>query len=248
MMGRTHVLWAGALWLAAAPVILELDALELAASTVVAMGCGVLPDIDCPRSRDLRTGHVKHGATPAEAHGPASRWVARAVHDLAGGHRHATHWALTCAAAGLAVVPAMWAAPRLAVGLVVGIVAAWPIRLLAHGRGRRSAPAAAGALGLAAAMLAPAGWWLPLAVGAGALAHVAGDWLCRTRGGGVPVLGPFTRRRFEAGLFEIDGPVEHGVEWALHLGIGVLWWWRLAATLPGLWSRLQGVLPPTLQR
>lgn len=232
MMGRTHVLWAGALWVAIAPAALALDPLELAASTVTAMGCGVLPDIDCPRTHDMRTGAVKYGSTPAETHGPASRWAARRVHHLAGGHRRATHWAASCAAAGAAVAPFTWATPRVTIALVVGVVAAWPIRLLTHGRGRRAAPASAAALGLIAAVLVSAGAWLPLAVGAGALAHIAGDWLCRTHGGGVPLAGPLTRRRFELGLFAVDGPAEHAIAWLLHPALLALLWWRYAPWLP----------------
>lgn len=69
----------------------------------------------------------------------------------------------------------------------------------------------------------PAGWWLPVAVSWGAVAHVAGNWLAA--GDGVPLFGPLDRRRHALGLFRIGGKGERAIVWAITAGVGPLLVW-----------------------
>lgn len=84
MMGRTHALSGAAGWLAAAPMVAEatghpLGPGVLAASTAVAAGAALLPDLD-----------HEHGLL-AHSLGPVTRLLTQLVARGSGGHRHATH-------------------------------------------------------------------------------------------------------------------------------------------------------------
>lgn len=83
MMGPTHALSAGVVFLAvAAPLshyVHHLTPLTAVVGTAVAAGAGLLPDLDHPN------------ATPARAFGPISAGAAWTIGKLGRGHRHGTH-------------------------------------------------------------------------------------------------------------------------------------------------------------
>lgn len=203
MLGRSHVACAAAGWAVAAPTVAalfgqHLDPLGYVASLAVAAGSGVGPDIDHP------------GATISHTHWPVSKLVSELVHDLGGGHRKVTHWLTTGVLVGAVVTAAGVVWPRWTLAVVLGICGAWALRVTISRRDDPVfwAPTLAAAAGVAAYLWVPDGaWWVGLAVGFGWCAHIVCDWVCR--GSGVPLFGPFTRERFDVGLFRIGGPVEH---------------------------------------
>lgn len=83
MMGPTHALSAGVVFLAvASPLshyVHHLTPMTAAVGTVVAAGAGLLPDLDHP------------SATPARSFGPLSKGAAWTIGKIGGGHRHGTH-------------------------------------------------------------------------------------------------------------------------------------------------------------
>jgi membrane-bound metal-dependent hydrolase YbcI (DUF457 family) len=78
MLGRTHVLSAAVVFLAAAPLLHTTPA-GTVGGTAVAAAAGLLPDLDHPNS------------TIAHTLGPITGVLARVVARLSGGHRHGTH-------------------------------------------------------------------------------------------------------------------------------------------------------------
>lgn len=140
------------------------------------------------------------GSCCARSLGFASGAVAHAVRWVSGGHRHLTH-----SAVGVAAFTALaWLACHyrtspagkvaLAAFLALGIAAGLGALRFKHLRlDGHTADAAAVAL---AAAMAWSGWGLalvPLACGLGCATHILGD-ACTDRG--VPVLAPFTGRRY----------------------------------------------------
>lgn len=216
MMSKSHHPWAGVCALCVIPELpralpVAFDQWELGIATAIAFCWGVWPDIDAPRRRDRETGDICEGAIPAESHGPASRAIAQAAHDVSGGHRHGTHWALTSVVLGLLLVLPMnlWPAPTL--GIVLGIGMAWPIRAYSYAwvlrqwplkrffphyarrEARSGAAIIGGIIGASAGLFEQAGlvemgMLVPLAVAIGGIAHDTGDWLVG-KGSGVPILG-----------------------------------------------------------
>lgn len=81
MMGYSHSISAAATWLALNEAgIINIDnPTALAVTTLAAAGAGMLPDID------------HHNGTIAHSIPPVSRWVARLVAKVSGGHRKGTH-------------------------------------------------------------------------------------------------------------------------------------------------------------
>ena len=167
----------------------------------VGAGAALLPDVDEP------------GSTVGRSLGPVSRVAAsglrglsRAVFtrtateaDLAagrdGGHRHLTH--TLPAVAAFALLGFLAALPgAIGTALAVGAMAALGLGTIARSMtwaGRSgSRQAAVLLLALACALgaaFAPGGapWLIGLAVAAGALAHILGDWLTKS---GVPLAWP----------------------------------------------------------
>jgi membrane-bound metal-dependent hydrolase YbcI (DUF457 family) len=75
------------------------------------------------------------------------------------------------------------------------------------------------------------GWWLPLAVTVGWVAHIAGDLLTEH---GVGILWPYTRQRYKLASINTGGGVETLVFITLNIA-----WWVLALSLTGLsWQAL----------
>jgi hypothetical protein len=265
MMVRGHLLLAGLAWAEAAPRALAflglppMDGATLGFSTTLAAAWGAWPDIDCPPAKAQEAGSgVRYGSLVAEAHGPASEAVSVLVYDAVGGHRRATHWAITSVAlAGLLAVPsARW--PVETLGVVLGLVAAWPVRAFLTPSWPR-ATVVGGLVGLGAALtMAPPAWLLPVAVAFGGLLHLVGDMI--PKGSGVPVLGlplptkgdgrlarvgRWSRRRIGPGrwgLFTIGERVERQVVTpllALGLGLSLAKGLGLLALAQGVASGLQ---------
>lgn len=88
MMGYSHSISAAAAWLVLneAGVLGIEDPATLAVTALAAAGAGMLPDID------------HHNGTIAHSIPPISKWVARLVGWLSGGHRKGTHSLLGLAA------------------------------------------------------------------------------------------------------------------------------------------------------
>jgi len=192
MLGSTHSRSGTTAWAmltAAAPLVgIHPRWPAIAAGTLACAGAALLPDIDHPE------------ATPAQTFGPVSEAVARVVHKVSGGHRHATHSLLFAAAMylgawlGVVLGGAWFAIPALFVLAAFGI------------RAMRLAPnisvLAAGALvGVFWYVLDGDYGWLPVAVGVGALMHLVGDCLTKE---GCPLLWP-RRRHFMLPVIQRTG-------------------------------------------
>src|ERR1035438_645604 len=115
MMGRSHILVAGAGYLtlaAIAPGALgHLPPAQLAAGAVCAGAASLLPDLDCP------------GSTIAPALGPLSDLLARLVSLIAGGHRNGTHSLLAWLAVSVGFTLALGVMHGSTVALIVCVLA-----------------------------------------------------------------------------------------------------------------------------
>lgn len=204
MMGRNHAITAATGWLIAAPALtaaadVTLDAPTLAATTLIAAGAGVIPDLDHPDS------------APARRFGILSRLVAAIINTAAGGHRMLTHSIPFV----LAAYGGTWAACNLTdnpapASVLVGFCVAVGISLLGPSLGFRIPGMFAIGLGLAAgyatidsfAVIAPL---LPAIIGWGSLCHLLTDAVTK---GGIPLFAPFSRKRYALGLFRTNGLAE----------------------------------------
>lgn len=251
MLGRNHAVSAAAGWAAAGPVFplvgLEpaTDPLLYAASIALAGGAGVIPDLDHPDAR------------PAAAFGLVSRLVARLTAKAAGGHRKLTHSVPFAIGLGTAV----FAAGLLPFGNWVSGVLVWGMTvfsgsLLGPSLGFRPSPvllmASGAAAGWAVAVIevpltVGIRWALPFIIGGGCLLHILGDWLTK---GGVPLLLPFSKKRWAAGLFRTGSGAETAVGLlsaaglagaaAYHLGLAELVAGWAAAGMDGEWITERG--------
>ena len=81
MMGYSHTVSAAAGWLALVEtgVVQVPDTPTLVVTTLACAGAGMLPDID------------HHNGSIANSIPPVSRWAARIVGAVSGGHRKGTH-------------------------------------------------------------------------------------------------------------------------------------------------------------
>lgn len=204
MMGRNHGIVAATGWLAAAPTIaattgVELDTATLAVTTVIAAGAGVVPDLDHPDSG------------PARSFGILSRIVATGLNAASGGHRAGTH---SLPFAALAYLGG-WAAITLTdsplpAAIIVGFCITVGLALLGPSLGFRIPAIASVGTGIAAAgatldhadAIAP---MLPALLAYGVLIHIACDIVTK---GGVPLLYPFSKRKYALGLFRTNGLIE----------------------------------------
>ena len=250
-MGRNHAVSTAAGWAALGPTIplvgLEpaADPLLYAASIVLAGGAGVIPDLDHPDAR------------PAAAFGLVSRLVSRLTAKAAGGHRKLTH----SVPFALGLGGAVWAAGLLSFGNWISGVLVWGMAvfsgsLLGPSLGFRPSPvllmAGGAAAGWAVAAIdvpltAGIRWALPFVIGAGCLLHILGDWLTK---GGVPLLLPFSKKRWAAGLFRTGSGAETAVgllsgaalalALAYHLGLAELAAGWAANGMDGEWISERG--------
>lgn len=218
MLGTNHALYATAAWVGAWPYVTAVTGVDpsdtglFAVSTFVAAGAGVIPDLDHPDAR------------PSKHFGLLSRVVAKGLAEASGGHRLGTHsvafavmlggfaWAAT-------LMPDLWG--RTAATAACAFCASVGLALVGPSLGFRVPTAAV----LAAAALP--GWFvytqmarigplLPFLAAGGVLIHIACDAVTK---GGVPVLWPFTGRRFALKLFRVGGPGENV---ATLVGVGLL--------------------------
>lgn len=200
MLAVTHTICGAAGWLAVAPAVAPgMTSTQVGVSTVVAAGAALAPDIDHP------------GSTVSRSLGPASRLASAGVSAAAGGHRMLTH-----SFAFVALVAAVaWGTMALWGPTAAALWAAIPVALATPLLARRLPIFISTGTGLLLAallwyaihdgLLAYDGWLLP-AVTIGVLLHtVPGDLLTPS---GVPLLAPFTRRRFAIPLFRTGSPVE----------------------------------------
>ncbi len=207
MMGRSHVILGGALWLGlgSAAGVLAITHSQLAVGALVSAGAALLPDLDHPE------------ATIAHTLGPLTYVLAKGVSALAGGHRQATHSLVFVAMA----TAATWTLGRVPWGSAVVVFVCAALALRAVG------PVRVGVAGAALAVLVTAvvvrtvplgGWWLPAAVGLGCLCHILADALTPE---GVPLAWP-VRARLAVPLVAHTGNVVEGLIASGGL-VGLIW-------------------------
>ena len=234
MMGRSHAVSAAAVWVWAAPHLGVEGAVPIAGSLLLAAGAGVLPDLDHPDAR------------PSRQFGILSKMVSKVTAKAAGGHRKATHSISFALLAG----GVLWAVEefqlgdvswrRVLMGLFAWFLATVGFSLTAPSLGVRVPPwvglLVGAGLGVWVWSLPAAPVWFPALVALGSVVHIFGDWLTK---GGVPVLFPFTRKRWRAGLFRTGGRVESfvAVVFWLILFAGL---WRYAGLPFPDWASLAG--------
>ena len=164
-------------------------------------------DLDTPNS------------TIAHSLGPVTRYMARIIGALTGGHRNGTHsllWALLATlltAWGLAELDDAW----LKIGLCVFFISL-AVRALTEVDGPICFALSA-ILGATAASVAPGSEWLIAAVGLGCLLHMLGDALTPE---GVPALMPFSDRRFSLPVIGATGDTREKLIAGL-CGLGCCW-------------------------
>lgn len=191
MMGHQHALGGVAAWLAALPVVHAatgpLTPGQAALGAVLAAGGGMVPDLD------------QRGSTVGRTYGPVTNVLARAVGFIAGGHRNGTHSLLGLAVTGaLVFVVATTGWQWATVWLMLGV----GIRGLRKGKHPwYAAIGLAGFAGMVTLLVAAADVDPVVAlvggVTLGAASHVALDGLTPQ---GVPLLWPFSKRRFSIPL------------------------------------------------
>ena len=204
MLGRNHAVTTAAAWAWAAPILLPgVTVPELAATTVLAAGMGVLPDIDHP------------DAAASQQFGVLSQVVSKVASGAAGGHRQGTH----SLAAPALIAAGLWAGHRFGwdgirwvEAALVGMAATVGLSLLGPSIRLRTHPIVAFGAGAAAVWWTLAGgvaaWqyeWVTALVVFGFVSHMIGDGLTPQ---GVPLLWPISRFRFRLPLFRTGSPLE----------------------------------------
>lgn len=205
MMGHTHALSGCAAWLAAQPILASsghpLETTEIAAGTLICAGSALLPDIDHP------------SATIAHTYGPVTHVLSKAVHAIAGGHRHATHSLLFVVLAG-GITEGIGLLSAAAVQVFVFLLIGLGLRGLGFGVPRKRLSSAVlnamttGAIIGGLAVLHVRFDWLGLAVAIGCIAHLVGDCITTE---GCPLLWPYGGRFSLPLVPRTDGRMEHFV-------------------------------------
>lgn len=212
MLGHTHALTGAVAWLAVTPITADSVA-GIALGTAVAAGAALGPDLD------------HRSSTATHAWGPVTRGIGFVLGKLCGGHRQGTHTLLA--------IPAAWLVTYAAVEIAGGWPAVVLIALCAAlafiacedivpGRWERTWPyniAWSAAAGWATVHYQPDLTWLPWAVAVGWAAHIAGDLITR---GGVPILKPFSSRRYALTGLRTGGTWETITVWMLTASIAAL--------------------------
>lgn len=188
MLGHSHstsgaLAWAAAAaWVPAAVWPAHVGTSDILLGTFVTAGAALLPDLDHPE------GSISHFL------GPISHYFCRLISWISGGHRHATHSLLFVAF----VTGGTWAGAHylgrpFTLGLVYVLLslAIRALHLCPPGKGVQSwgvvVLLAAGGTVLMNRSIGSDPPWLPIAVGLGALTHLAGDCLTQR---GCPLLWP----------------------------------------------------------
>ena len=193
MMSHAHATTGAAAWLAVTATVpwaagwVPLQPGEVLAGAVATAGAALLLDAD------------HHAGTIARSLPPVSRWVARGLGFLSGGHRHATHSLVGVLGAGM--IARALSAVRVPLGeehfqlgawVMIVLLVAFAAKALRLTRGWLSSWAVSLTVASVTAWFAPeTTWWLPAAVVLGCLCHLAGDALTSQ---GVPLLWPLRPR------------------------------------------------------
>ena len=210
MLGHSHATSGGLAWAAAASALpmsvlaypamhgstAHIQTKDLIFGTFITAGAALLPDIDHPN------GTIAHSV------GPVTHTLCRGVEKISGGHRHATHSLLFVAA----VTYGTWAGAHylgrpFTLGLVYLLLslAIRALHLCPPGKGIQSWGVvlilAVGGTFLMDRWISADPSWLPIAVGLGALTHLAGDCITKR---GCPLLWPIPAR-FEIPLIKHTG-------------------------------------------
>lgn len=209
MLGRTHATSGSLLWSATvslSPLVgVHPHWPAVVAGSVATAGAALLPDADHPE------------ATIAFSLGPITKALTLFVHKVSGGHRHATHSLLFAVEATLAtwlplLLAGQWfAVPALFV-LTVFALRAW------HVKPSLTPVAAVLYTGVFWLLLHGDYGWLPVAVGVGVVAHLAGDCLTKE---GCPLLWPH-RRHYMLPLIQRTGNKIETMLFAPVFGLGAL--------------------------
>jgi membrane-bound metal-dependent hydrolase YbcI (DUF457 family) len=188
VLGHSHATSGALVWAAAAAVVpahvmgIHLGTSDMLLGTFVCSGAALLPDIDHP------------DGTIAHFLGPISHALCRFIEWISGGHRHGTHSLLFAALVSFGTWEGTHHLGRpftLALVYVLLSLAVRALHLCPPGKGIHSwgTVVVLAAAGTAAAdrwiTATPA--WMPIAVGLGTLAHLAGDCLTKE---GCPLLWP----------------------------------------------------------
>lgn len=199
MMGPTHALSGVAAYLGAAAVadtfITHAGPGELALGSLLAAGAALAPDLD------------HHNSTATHTYGFLTGGISRVIRLISGGHRGGTHSILgTAVAVGLAYAASLSVIATGVVCWVLGGVAARAFGLVSIVYPKVSGATRALIVAAATAALmyfAPqAVWVLPLAVGIGWAAHIAGDCITNM---GCPLGWPLSQRNLGLPLVDTDG-------------------------------------------
>lgn len=194
MMGPSHAISGAAAWLAltadtavTAGVLEGVDTASIWVGAGVATGAAMLPDLD------------HQHAKAANFLPPVTNVISNIIGTVSGGHRHGTHsfigagvfTVLAAVAAGATIDHADWSPTgtfQIGAAIMALLLAGLGLRTLKLTPNPTVAWIAAFASAWAVGIWAPEQtWWLPLAVGVGSLAHIAGDMLTVQ---GVPLLWP----------------------------------------------------------
>jgi membrane-bound metal-dependent hydrolase YbcI (DUF457 family) len=183
MLGRTHALSGLAACSAIAMTAWHAGPRSAAVSAVITAGAAVLPDLDAP------------GSAAARSLGFLTRWTARAVAAVSGGHRHGTHsLAGVVVFAGAAAACATWRRTipgEIALTVLLAVLLAAALRVLRLDGHAGDLAAVAAAVMITRTGYGTGGLWLLTALGTAV--HIAGDMLTRS---GCPLAWPVTGRRF----------------------------------------------------
>lgn len=208
MMGHGHATMGAAAWVALTSTasgalgLVPMSPAHVLTGAVVCAGAALLPDAD------------HHSGTLAHSLPPVSTVLTRVVGQVSGGHRHATHsllGVLGCFALAWALAPLRLDLPwglaqdyQVGAWLLVVLTTAFAARALHLTRGWASSWAAALLSGSATIYYAPEQiWWLPVAVGVGAMVHLLGDLLTVQ---GIPLLWPLRPKPIvETALWKNNG-------------------------------------------
>jgi len=209
MMGRSHVIVAGAGYLTlagTAPGTLgHLPRTQLAAGVVCAGAASLLPDLDCP------------GSTVARALGPLTDLLARLMSIVAGGHTNGTHSLLAWLGVSVGLTVALAGGHGSTAALIVCVLAcALMLRVIAGVGGIACAMLALGAGVVLVAGVGRVDRWMPAAVLIGYGSHLLGDLVTVE---GVPLLWPLSARRQGVVLI---GATDDRREHLMCLGAGAL--------------------------
>jgi membrane-bound metal-dependent hydrolase YbcI (DUF457 family) len=199
MMGKTHALSSAAT--AAAFWSLNRGAVGLAEVVIggsVMIGAALLPDIDHPNS------------TASKTFGPVTGVFCWIVGKLTGGHRRGTHSLFGVAVLGALSEVGISYRHGLATALVIVpmiLALASLVRLFKiPGYLDDLAPVPV-VLGIVLMTAVPL-WYVPYALAAGCLVHIAGDLITKVK---IPIFWPFGRSAFALGLISTNGTAERWI-------------------------------------